>query len=188
MGQAMSDIQPLSDAELKLLRQNFAEESVAQELSGALDDEKPKHAIGLSELYNYAHKNSEHIDTDKIETALASSPAIRNAFRRIITGMVFYRSGEALAASDPGPIPRSGNGFSIRYQTANTVPGHIYVIIELDGNAPALKNILYVFDEMDKYTSFPLSSPRNGIIQILVSVDNPLLQLLSDPKTEVMLG
>ncbi len=129
----MSDIQPPSDAELRLLRQNFAEESVTQELSGALDDERPKHAIGLGELYNYAHENLEHTDTVKIETALASSPAIRNAFRRIITGMVFYRSGEALAASDPGPIPRSGNGFSIRYQTANTVPGHIYVIIELDG-------------------------------------------------------
>ena len=184
----MSDIQTLSDKDLKILRQNFTEEAGVHELSEMLMHATPSNAVTLKDLYKYAHEGTEHINRTKLEEALASNPAMRTAFRRIISGMVFYRSGEALAAGEAGPIPRSGKGFSVRYQDSQSAPDHIYIIIELDAVHQELKHILYIFDEEDTYKSFPLSPPRNGIIQILVPSDDPLLQLLSNPKTEVMLG
>jgi hypothetical protein len=182
----MSEFQVLSEQERKELRQSFAEEATAQEFLEKLEANTDD-AVSLRDLYCYAHGDVEDFDIINIEKALASNPGMRNALRRMVTEATPYHSGEARAAGEAGPIPRFGNGFSIRYQASRTASDNIYIIIELIGEIPELKHILYIFDEADTCKSFPLSPPRNGIIQVLVSRDDPLLEMLSDPKTEVML-
>ena len=182
----MSEIQVLSEQGREELRQSFAEEATAREFLEQLES-NPHDAVSLRDLYRYANGDVKDFDIINIEKALASNPAIRNALRRMVTEAAPYHSGEARAAGEPGPIPRFGNGFSIRYQTSKTASDNIYIIIELIGEIPQLEHILYIFDEADTCKSFPLSPPRNGIIQVLVSRDDPLLEMLSDPKTEVML-
>ena len=182
----MSEIQVPSEQERKELRQSYAEEATAQEILEKLEA-NTHDAVSLGDLYRYAHGDLEDFDIIIIEKGLASNPAMRNALRRMVTEAAPYHSGEARAAGESVPIPRFGNGFSIRYQTSQTASDNIYIIIELIGETPQLKHILYIFDEADNCKSFPLPPPRNGIIQVLVSHDDPLLKMLSDPKSEVML-
>lgn len=184
----MSKTLNLSKEDLGVLGQSFVEEAAASEIWEASERGVSGNSVSLSDLYKYATGGGENLDAMKIEEALASYPGMRNAFRSIVSETVFYRSGEAVAAGEVGPIPRSGKGFSIRYQTSQSSLNHIYIIIELRGKIPPLRHSLYIFDETDTHKIFSFSPPRDGIIQILVPNDDPLLEMLADPKTEVMLG
>lgn len=164
-----------------------AEESQeAPELSEGAKAEESHNLVTTATLYAYASGNLP-FPQPWLEKELKNSPGKLKAFRHLAKSLAHGRPGMAKAASDDDLLPRSGDGFQIRFEAARSHKGNYYLIIDLKDPRPQLKFHMFLWDPNNRSQFIELRTAQRGIIQHLIKKDNPALELFRNPRTEVYL-
>ncbi|MBT3371684.1 MAG: hypothetical protein HOA08_22170 [Rhodospirillaceae bacterium] len=173
-------------AELTAARQRFAELSDSRAL---LADSGDTMGATISAGRLYAHAMAAQPAPDAVlEAALDNNLSLRRSYRGFLAAVASYRLGEVMAASTEQIPPRRGVGCRIAVELSQAEPDQFIVIVELDAGAkdPA-PGVLLLCDRDDRCFRFPLTAPHRGVIQFIVTADDPILPLLRDPRTEALL-
>ena len=173
-------------AALDRIREEFATMGAARDLASDGDGENPATTLPMSRIYAYSTGRITYPDSE-IEAALARTPGLRAAFRRMVMSAPAYRFERAAAASDGGPPARQTQGAEIKFSPSRAHDDRIYIIIELASSNEAAPNSMTVFDSDDRAVRASLPLPRDGIIQLLVRKDSDILRALEDPETDIVL-
>ncbi|MDP6691370.1 MAG: hypothetical protein QF384_17890 [Alphaproteobacteria bacterium] len=184
----MIEIKMPDDAELAAARERFAELSESRALLDGVAKAQPT-AISAGRLYAHAVAPNPVPDT-ALDAALEGNLALRRVYRGYLAGAAVYRLGEVIAASTEQIPPRRGDGCRITVEPSQAEAGQYIVILELDGGgegARAAPGTLLLCDRDDRCFRFALPSPHRGVIQFIVTAEDPILPLLRDPRTEALL-
>jgi hypothetical protein len=175
-----------SAAALAGIREEFAGLGAARELVNDVEEEDSAAALPMSQLYAYASGRIAYPDTE-IEAALAGTPGLRSAFRRMVMAAPAYRFERAAAASEGGPPSRRTQGAEIKFSPSRAHGDRIYIIIELASSDDTAPTIMTVFGTDDRMVRVTLPPAQGGIIQLLASKDSDILRALEDPDTNIAL-
>ncbi len=184
----MIEIEMPGDGDLAAARDVFAELSDSRALLDGSVDAQPT-SISAGRLYAHAVAPNPAPDA-ALEAALDSILALRRVYRGYLAGAAAYRLGEVAAASTDQIPPRRGDGCRITVEPSQAEPDQFIVILELDGGgdgARAAPGTLMLCDRDDRCFRFALPGPHRGVIQFIVTADDPILPLLRDPRTEALL-
>ena len=167
-------------------RRRFAELSDGRALLEAGGDTTAA-AISASRLYAHAMAARPAPDA-ALEAALNTNLSLRRSYRGFLAAAATYRLGEVMAASTEQIPPRRGVGCRITVEPSQAEADQFIVIVEVVAGAkdPAPATLL-LCDRDDRCFRFPLPSPHRGVMQFIVTADDPILPLLRDPRTEALL-
>lgn len=141
--------------------------------------------ISASDLFRMAQgkmvpdRNFSLLDTSSSET--------RSAYVQMLTQTAAYHLPPPMAASSTEIAVRDGSGCRLRFETSRAEPDQVYIIIELTNRSADIPLDMIVCDSDNNCQSIPLPTARDGIIQLISQRNSPLMDLLSDPRTEVYL-
>ena len=172
--------------DLSTIKDQFVATSAAQYISSESENKINNDSIPLSQIYAYAKGEISYPDP-KIENALRSSPGLRTAYKRMITGTANYTFQRAIAASE-GDLPtRKTVGAEITFSTSSAHQDRVYIIIKLTSVIDSVPEALMVFDTEDHSVCIDLPAPQGGIIQTLVAKNSDIIAALKNPDTNVIL-
>jgi hypothetical protein len=174
-----------SAASLAGIREEFTALGAARDLANESNGGDVATALPMSRVYAYANGRISYPDIG-IEAALAGTPGLRAAFRRMVMAAPAYRFERAIAASEGGPLTRRTEGAEIRFSPSRAHEDRIYIIIELVSPERAPETMT-VFDADDRAVRLDLPMAQAGIIQLLVRKDSDILRALEDPDTNIAL-
>ena len=170
--------------ELNSVKQIFAELEAVDTLIHQQPREVGSGAIAASDLLAYAC--GDEVNAGQISGALIRSPALRRVLKGFLTEVSEYYIPEAIAASTEGFPERGVDGCRLRLEVSRAESNQYYLIIELSegGHIPSL---LTLCDLKDRFEQVKLPPPRKGTIQVTVTLESGIPDLLRDPKTAVYL-
>lgn len=169
------------DARLAQARQDFADETLADELLAATGG-----ALSASRLYGYARRQGGPADLE-IERLLRANPGARALYRRFVSAGALYHAPQAMAASSDAVPPRAGDHWRIVAERSQAEPGQYIVVVELGEGHAQTPTTLVLCDREDAFHHFEVPQAVRGVIQLISGEDDALIRLLRDPATEVWL-
>lgn len=165
--------------------QIFEASMIVSEYLLDLDIEDKPRQLSASDLYRMTSV------ADKIDADLAiidhEPETTRAAYLHMLDTFAIYRLPPAMAASTDTIPTRDCEGCRLRFESSRAESDQIYIIIELHDRHAGLPHILIVSDADNYCSHIALPAPRNGIIQLISQRNSPLMEMLSDPRTKVIL-
>ena len=169
--------------ELETVKQAFVELEATETLIDSLSEHK-KDSIAASDLLAYARGDGEK--AQQIKTALIRFPAMRKTLKGFLFQVSCYYIPEAIAASTEEFPERSIEGCRLKIETSRAETNQYYLIIELGENGE-IPSSLILCDLEDRFEQIQLPPPRRGTIQVTVTIESGIPDMLSDPKTAIYL-
>ena len=170
-------------AELGVVQQAYAELDAVDALlkPPSRGDGGP---VMASELLAYAC--GEAAEAGRVKAALIRFPSMRGVLKDMVVRMSDYQMPEAIAASTKEFPERRTEGCRVRMEASRAEADQYYLIIELveSGEIPS---VLTLCDAENEFEQITLPSPRRGVIQVIVTNESGIPDMLRDPKTAIYL-
>ncbi|MBF0419479.1 MAG: hypothetical protein HQL78_04870 [Magnetococcales bacterium] len=144
-------------------------------------------AVSFMEL-RHAARHSENPISQSLVAALSKNSRLQCDFYRLIRdGSVCCFSRQAAADSGETIHRKTGN-YQIRLCPSKVEQKQVYVVIALEQEKNVVPNAMFIFKSGSLLVKKALSSPHDGVIQILDYADSDLVLALKDQETEIYLN
>lgn len=179
----MSKFKTPEGKELEMVQQAFAEiEAVETLVHPTLPTSPGK--ISAGDLFAYA--SGDGARAAQVKVALLKYPAMGAALKSMLGSAALYHIPEAIAAStDEFPERRAG-GCIMRVEASRAEPDQHYLIIEIMSGHET-PSMLTLCSSDNQVEILDLPAPRRGVVQLPITADSGIPDLLRDPKTAVFL-
>jgi len=169
-----------------MLRTDFAARAAARELVESIGSPEPVTQFSMSRLFAHATGAAGRPDRD-VEAALAASPALRAAYRRMVEATALVAFPRAAAASDQ-PIPaRETDTARISFKRSRQRPELVYAVVELKDPQASPPTEMVVFGAEDVPHGVALPAPDGGIMQLILEWGSDTVECLRDPNATLIL-
>ena len=119
---------------------------------------------------------------------LLADPSLRQDFDRLLSRTAEWRCERAAAASSGLLETRDGKGFRVRLKPSRGAKGQVYLLVEFTGEVPNTPpRSMLVKSPEGECIIRSVPELQGGMAQILCAVDDELVRLMRDPKTEIFL-
>jgi len=149
------------------------------------DREDNPRQLSASDLYRMT--SAVDMNDADIETIDREPETTRAAYVQMLDSYAIYHLPPPMAASTDTFPARDCEGCRLRFESSRAESDQIYIIIELHDRHADLPHVLIVSDADNYCRHISLPAPRNGIIQLISQRNSPLMEMLSDPRTKVIL-
>ena len=179
----MSKFKVPEKGELAMVQQAFAELEVVDVLIHA-PQQGESNRVTASDLFAYACGDAAQ--TVRIKSALIRFPSMRGVLKDMVARTSVYHIPEAIAASTEEFPMRRAEGCRVRMEASRAEADQHYLIIELDEGRD-VPSLLTLCDSKDRFEQVNLPAPRRGTIQVTVTAETGIPEMLRDPKTTIYL-
>ena len=169
--------------ELETVKQAFVELEATETLINHLPEHKTD-SIAASDLFAYARGDGGK--AQQIKAALIRFPSMRKVLKGFLIQVSSYYLPEAIAASTEEIPERGIEGCRLRLEISRAETNQYYLIIELGENGE-IPSSLVLCDLNDRFEQIQLPPPRRGTIQVTVTIESGIPDMLRDPKTAIYL-
>lgn len=171
---------------LSSIKEDFITLDAANSLVSKAVEQESSKKPALSRLHDYA-TGKLPFPNQGIESALAGSPGLRAAYRRIVMSSATHNFEVARAASEGDLATRRTHGATISFSQSSAHKDRIYIVIELTAKTDAPPRTMTVFDENNQAVRLELPNIQENIIQVLVKRTSEIIRALENIKTSVVL-
>ncbi len=173
-------------ANLDTARQLFESEDTVRQVIKGVAEKSHKPVIGFRRLHAYATGTGD-LDDAEISRALAEDANLQADLRALLAKTALNHLPEVAAASSGELTTRESAGCRIRIEPSRAEPDQAYVIIELVDREAPFPTMLFTFNAEGRSDTLALPEGRDGVVQVLLDADAPVLQSLRDHASEVFL-
>ncbi len=173
-------------ADLDNARQLFESEDTVRQVIRGVADRDFRPVIGFRRLHAYA-TGSGDIEDSELTRALAEDENLRADLHALLAKTALNHLPEVAAASSGELSSRESAGCRIRIEPSRAEPDQAYVIIELVDREAPFPTMLFTFNAEGRSDTLALPEGRDGVVQVLLDADAPVLESLKDHAAEVFL-
>ena len=171
---------------LSSIKEDFVTLDAANAIVKKADEQATSKKPALSELHEYA-AGKLPFPNQTIEEALAKSPGLRAAYRRIIMSSATHNFEVARAASEGDLATRRTHGATISFTQSSAHQDRVYIVIELTTKTETPPKTMTVFDENNEAVRLELPKIQENVIQVLVKRTSEIIKALENINTSVVL-
>jgi hypothetical protein len=179
----MSKFRVPEQKEMEMVQHAFAELETVDTLLH-MPPKSEADRITASDLHDYACGDVSVAKRTK--SALMRFPAMRGILKDMVAKASDYQMPEAIAASTDEFPQRRTEGCKVRMEASRAEADHHYLIIELD-EGRKIPSVLTLCDVEGKFEQLALPPPRRGVIQVTVTNNSGIPDMLRNPKTAIYL-
>lgn len=136
--------------------------------------------LTFADLWAAATAPDTHAETI---AKICSNAKQASRFAALLRSMAIYTQPSQAAAASAQMDKRTGEQFDLELKASSRHDGAYFLIIHIHKLAETTPQHLYYFHN-NNYNFISLSSVHNGVSQVMVGEDNPVIDAFNDPAAE----
>lgn len=168
-------------------REALAERAVAADLALRLrlERDRPGAADGARPGYGDIHRAAvlgDPVARARVEAAARRDPWVAGTYRALLARDALALFGELRAASTGAVATRRAEGYALEIRASRSRPDRCFLVITCDPGAP-VPGRLVVHPDADGAApeALALPAPSEGVIQLVLPADHPVVAAIGDP-------
>ena len=153
-----------------------------QQLEASLAAHKHEKIRELTFADLWAAATAPEINAEMI-AKISSTASQARRFKTLLRSMAVYTQPSQAAAASAQMDKRIGEQFDLELKASSRQDGAYFLIIHLHSLTKNTPQHLYYFHNTN-YNFISLSSVHNGVSQVMVGKDNPVIDAFNDPAAE----
>ena len=149
-------------------------------------DEAAPPRVGFADMYSIATQ-PDVVPDDTFQALLRNDETFRRGFYRLLEKVAVTHLPAVAAASDGAVASREAGGIRVHLQESAADPAQIYVIVERLDESAEMPSLLMAETATGTLHKLPLPDAVDGMSQVLLDGDTPIVQALRDAASVLYL-